>query len=368
MGVILDHFGLEIEGLFSTRDEISLFLNRTLGSNIHLVQEIHRDASCETPMLTYNGFGLINPPDALKSLLRKQTYGFEIVSKPLNAAELEVFLTRILLGLQRMGEKVSPRTSIHIHIGFPESLQFLKRALALGSLVEPLLFRLAGLGTDFRGRSNASIYSRPLSSGPYLIGEDTGFKYKLNPLNGITAPTMESFWRGFLINYNETYERFHPARYFAWNLYSVLLRGTLEFRFFNLCLKPEWVLTVARLCQSLTELSITEQIPDLPHLNPFDVYKDSIYEDMIERLIFSIRRSNIQYKEITERKQTLMDILHNTPHHNLGKEQVLTHIQRTYSDRLLKDSGLKPVKDDIKGSGYIDIHTAHIEDSAEFLV
>jgi len=368
MGVILDRMGFEIEGLFGTRDEIHSLM-RTIFGDSNFIEGIHRDASTETPCYSVNGFGVINLPDRLLKDAERRTLGYEIVSKPLSISEMEIFIPKVLIGLQRFGERFSPRTSIHIHVGFPESFYMLKKGLKLGSIMDALLFRLAGLGNPFRGSINSSIYCRPLSFAPFVIGEDSGSKFQLNPLAGLGAKNMKEIWNGYFINYERgENERFHPARYFAWNLYSVLIRGTLEFRYFNLCLNPEWIMTIAHLCQSLAEMAVIMEIPDVKILNPFKSYEDNIYEEMIENILSTIQESDMLYKEICSRKEILLKILHSTPQHNLGNQQVLTHIQRAYPESLLKQSGLSSTRDFIPDSGFIDIHSDHVYDTLDLLI
>ena len=367
MGVILDAIGIEIEGLYGTRDEIHHFIMSTLGGTNYL-SAIHKDASVETPVTMIRGVGLINLPHRFKKEIRNTTLGYEIVTNPLSLSDMEIFIPKVLIGLQRFGERFSPRTSIHIHVGFPESLSILKRGLKLGAMLDPLLFRLAGLGNPFRGEINSSIFCRPLSAAPFILGEDSGRKFQLNPLRGMDAKTMSDFWKGYFISYGNDYERYHPARYFAWNLYSVLLRGTLEFRYFNLCLNPEWILTMINLCQSITELAVTSDLPDIPVLDPFSEYKDSVYEDIIERLLSTIKNSDMLYKGILFRKETLLKILYSTPKPDFGKKKVLSHMQRAYPDRILERFSLESTKENIPNSGFINIHSANVADAAELLI
>jgi hypothetical protein len=371
MGVILDRIGMEIEGLYGTRDEIHHYLAVMMGDDISLLSEIHRDASVETPMRTFGGIGLINPPNSILHQTRNTVYGYEIVSRPLDVKEIEKFVSKVLIGLQRFGENFSPRTSIHIHIGFPESLSFLKRGLILGLKMDPLLYRLAGLGKPYRGSINSSIYAKPLVSPPYIQGENSGSWYQLKPSLGLTATSILDFWKGYAINYEpgNNYERFTPARYFAWNLYSVLIRGTLEFRYFNLCLNPEWVLTIVHLCQALVEMAVTEIIPEFPSLDIYKKYSNSVYEEFIDQLLYTIKNSDTMlYKEIIYRKNTLMRILNATPEPIFEKKEIMSHVNRPTSDRFLLSCGLSATKHRVERSGFVDIHTPEVSDTSEMLV
>jgi hypothetical protein len=374
MSIVLDKIGLELECSFLTREHTmeALQAHELLG----YLGEVHRDASVETPVFSLGEHNIICPPGSLlSSQLRRRTLGSEIVTRPLSREETTAFISKVSMMLQKLGEDFTPRTSIHVHIGFPNSLVCLKRALKVGLLVEPYFYRLAGLGNRFRGEINSSIYCRPLARGPCVQSAASGNWYVLKPEVGLTATNPFDFWKGFGIPYREgttDYGRYIPARYFAFNLYSTLLRGTLEYRFFNMTSRYEWILTMVDLIQALTEFIISGQEFDaglelLPKLNSFEIYEDAVYEEFTRCLLELLKNGDLYYNSILNKLPTLLGILQKTPHHVIGPADVQTHVREQgsmdYVDRLNLERVRNPVP-----SGYVDIHTTGIENQGKLLV
>lgn len=369
----IDLIGVEIEvATLSTRDANTLIHNAGLSD---FMGRVTRDASVETPanqtFITEN-MSILSPSGRGGSkyfLTRGTTLGCELVSKPLGKTELPVFLEKMIRALIKEGETVSPRTSIHLHIGFPNSLPLNRNILALGFKLEPLFYRLAGLGNPYRGEINNSIYSRPLVLGHCIPATD-GKWYVPDLKKALSAKTLDEFWRIYGV-YTREPERYVPARYYAWNVYSILLRETIEFRYFNMTTQSRSIVSIARFLQSIVEGALSssftnEVLKEFEDLNPFENYSDSVYAELINKLVVKFKKHNIFYDLSTKHTKDLLNILNSTPHHNIGEKFIKTHTRVQVTDEYAEAWGWTPVSDP-KDSNYIDIHSENVNSAFKYL-
>ena len=348
-GQFLDTVGMEFEGA-----GISL---RSLGRFSEENRNLHstRDASVESNVSALGNGMLLNTNSIIAQTLRvdrNNTYGYELVTVPLLREEVPAILADIVFQAQGLGDYISPRASIHIHVGFAYNLNLIKKALAIGLAYDPLLFMLAGMGTEYRGNFNASIYARPLEAGVAVpIGGDI---VHLLPEMGLDCKSTEDFWNRFLIF--SGVNRYHPGRYFATNLYASLLHSTLEFRHFNQCFNTRYIGAVINLCQALTRLANSSSLDEILQERITTVFemKRGDGEIYIERLLKLLSKYKIPL--INSDVNSLMDILDNTKIPKFSRKVPLTHIPSSRNNLGTKHWMKFLRADDCVHSGYTDIH------------
>lgn len=294
------------------------------------------DASIESDKFILNS-GLIveNTKNKIVNFLVRSgcTVGTEFTSVILKASEsltLEV-LKRFTDYLGENGHlETSERSGIHFHISLPNpTLSILKSILKMGSNLESLFFTLGGMGYNFRGEKNDSIYCRPITqNGPTFIPYYHGGYVKCFEINRLLeTKNQEEFWE----NYGDLktlYSRYQPVRYSWLNLYPMCpwgeYKGTLEFRVFNTTLNPYYIFAVLNLCKLFTEYAITNS-------------KDIKFSEYLgENSIFNIENKG-QIKKILEISgeflkiedniyYILEDIVNASPIPKLNNENVFSHL------------------------------------------
>lgn len=313
-----------------------------------------RDASCEFPGHLTRGKKLILSRVEKSS---KTTLGSEFVSVPMNIEQFKTSVRNMTMVLRSMGESHrSRRSSIHIHIECIPHLQTMKNALNLFESVEPLFYRLGGMGYDFRGIYNNSIYCRPVTNpfGPPVVLAEDGAMYQLFcPEDLKNADSIEKFWYIMGIN-PERIERYHPARYFGLNLFSLILHGTMEYRFFNKTLSHQSINAVAALCQATTELMIRSK--DLGSPVSFskedDMGRLSFLQSLIERTNkdhFLRDRDIVALETIITTTECYSIQEKYTKSHLFEKWNLQAGFLRSYKRRRVQ-------KEEVIDSGFIDIH------------
>lgn len=236
------YIGLEIEFQNTTPKQVYdvLKYNKTL--------TICRDASVETPAISYNGIPLVNNTGINLNNLRRDVLGGEVVLS--NRISFEEFLSReFLSGLEKVlnvlhKEENSVRSSIHFHFDVVNStekitVQLLKNLIRMFTRMESLTYRLSSIFKDHRGVHNNYNYCRPITyKGPLLFrvsNENGGYYY------GQVFTVSDLLESGNKIVFFERYGdcnnngrwKYHPVRYHGFNLHSLFSHGTVEFRTMN---------------------------------------------------------------------------------------------------------------------------------------
>lgn len=328
-----DTIGVEFEGVTQTRGTVSHILSY-LGSNI----SVTRDASVEsvTRMVTDNlsifmGSSLLRT-NLMTSRNDEVVAGYEIVTIPLKRDEMKSVTNKVLAGLRKGGEIFSPRASIHFHIGFPQGYVFLKNAVAMGLKIEPLFYKLAGMGRPYRGEINHSAFARPLRSPPAVKMSSGSGYLVLNPEDSINAEDTTGFWGRFGIKPADS-GRYVPLRYFAINLYSVLIRSTMEYRFFNYSDVSRHVTAVGELCQCVSDLMLRAPLSTINSMNDVSIFKENNiteYTGLLDNVIRLSKYYNSPYGISPEAEEAIYELLETTPQPVFTKDVVKTHLE-TYS-------------------------------------
>lgn len=343
-GQYLKTVGLEYESVALTiRDVTKRVLGPLQGLRGDLSDKISvtRDASTEfrAELLNLGGRNLTvsTHTELYGKISNKQihdqlTMGFELVTVPMEVSELESLVYPMMMYLQAAGDFTSMRAAVHFHVGFANNLRLLKNLLMVNLNLEPVLYRLGGMGGTYRGCSNISAYSRPLmNSAAVIIGKSSpqtqvqgmmdefseeesqllpisqqspntmqqlnqtqqardrllaiyairrtrilakkkgNIVQIINPMAALSADSIEKFWAAFGVGYrNYDGNKYHPCRYSACNFYSVPQHGTFEYRHFNQTLDPVLIMAVAKFLRGTVEMSTMLTKSEIPLFEPLD--------------------------------------------------------------------------------------------------
>jgi len=200
--------------------------------------------------------------------------GYELITLPLEMRTFAPVVYETMYRLNNLGDFSSKRASTHVHIGFPHNLKFMKNLLRVCLTLDPVLFRLGGMGGEFRGNFNLACYARPLlnsacvpisGKGISLSGmseeEIDGLNFKwaqlINPRAALDADSVEQFWASFgILAGNPCSHKYHPSRYTATNFYAIPAHGTIEFRHGNFTRNPELAVAYTKFIRMLVEMSV----------------------------------------------------------------------------------------------------------------
>lgn len=170
-GQYLGTVGIELEGIGLTREAVSDKLSNFMTAEVSSRKiSITRDASTEffADMIKIgkNYFPISSHTSLARSLSSfgssRHTRGYEVITAPMELSELQPLLIRLMANLQNAGDFVSPRAATHFHIGFANNLRLLKNLLWICLSLDPIMYRLGGMGGTYRGKVNLSAYARPL--------------------------------------------------------------------------------------------------------------------------------------------------------------------------------------------------------------
>lgn len=352
-----DTIGIEVEGVTQSREKVSSLLNNVPRDWI----TITRDASVESVARSYSenisifmGNSLLRT-NLLTSRQSEMVAGYEIVTNPLRRGRMKEAVTLILTGLRQGGEIFSPRSSIHYHVGFPYAHIFLKSAVQMGLKMEPLLFKIAGMGRAYRGAINNSAYARPLRSPPAIKRSDAPGFVVLNPADSINSDNDTTFWARFGIRPNEN-GRYVPLRYFGINVYSILLRRTIEYRVCNYTWNVSHATAVAEFCQCISDLMVRlplSVIDSIPDISIFDSNSETDYLNLLDHINMLSSKYRSPYSISPEANYALAELISTTPQPVFSRDVIKTHLE-TYSLNG-KSCGLECI-DGATDPGVVSIH------------
>ena len=354
--------GMEFESVISARDIVMGRLKYAGGLH-SVIQAVTRDASVESVTASVGRNTSIFLGNAIlwNSLADKDRLvtGYEIVTLPLSLSSMRKVIAQTINTQIRMGEIFSDRSSVHIHVGFPKGFIFQVAAVAMGLVVEPLLYKIAGMGYKFRGSSNCSAYCRPLALPPAIVLRDSNRFALLNPEAAITANGADKFWNYFGASIT-TRDRYIPLRYFGINVYSTLLRGTLEYRFFNFCSVSRYVEAVASLVQFITDLTIRLPLASIQRIDRLSIFEKNPDQDYHKCLDTLIDLGNYYESELPMDDpdiETIRELIDITEQPIFVNEPVRSHIT---SSKLSESGAISyglTIVDSARPPGIIDIHT-----------
>jgi hypothetical protein len=360
--------GIEYEFESSIPDKIMEVFNIKSWRTTH-------DASIESDGIFLNSLKIIIPKSDNKILrllsYQNVTVGIELVSRILNSDESDLFeqiklITNIATSLGEPSE--TQRSGIHFHFSFSQpSLKMLKSIIRLAKYLESVFYYIGGMGYEFRGSNNDSIYCRPITkTGPSCVRlHNDEWAQVFNIYRLLETKNIEEFWDvyGNLNNHNR---RYNPVRYHWINLFPMYpgpeYRGTLEFRVFNKTQNPLYIYSCAMLCRKFIEYSIRSSFESLKEENLLkenSIFSNQSKEEIKETLIKFANLSELDSKSLS----ILLLIIDRTLEIRLDEGYVKSHIYLTPMARELNsywgNSGYYPKTiplSEIKNPEFLDIH------------
>ena len=339
---ILD-IGLEIEFSNIKRDT-GIFMD-TLYKKIGNFKSVH-DASAESPEITLGNipiqFDVNGNHNKFLSILKfkgLETIGGELNSPILSSKSFKEDIYRLTDFLLEMGESVSTteqdnRGSIHVHINVSKDIRHkhIIRLLEVGLATEALFYKLAGMGRINRGIKNNFAYQRPITMPPCIY-----MNSKFYPIFDYKDLLKTTGKIDFYNKYGDTaYQiengnHYVTQRYTGLNFYSIPFRGSIEFRYCNKTLIPEWICAWIILCQSFVNYALTKE-KDETFENTYRKLEDN-KEMSDEEVMFIFDKFGISEDDII----TLMDIWHQSTIPYFNGQHILSHLENpTFFHRELK--------------------------------
>jgi len=348
--------GIEFESVIMSRDAMASIAGSSY-FNPGTIKTVTRDASVESEVanigenvsvflgnsLLHRGFG--NRP--------KMVIGYELVTNPLSIDDTREIIKKMCALQVKYGEMYSD-----IHTGYPAGLIFGKTSIALGLKVEPLFFKIAGMGSKFRGLSNNSAYCRPLAIPPAMPLMDSNKMAILDPIGAVSANGSKEFWNKLGVNEGD-HDRYNPLRYFAINTFSTVLRGTLEFRFFNFTSVARYIEAVVGLSQTVSDLMQRISLRDISGIRQLSLCSengDSAYIQLLDNILYLSNHYNVEYKMESKDINTIRELIYETPQPVFNPGVTASHIKTArYSEDFAKSAGLKIINK-APEPGIVDIH------------
>jgi hypothetical protein len=367
-GEILDTLGFEFESLGKSQAEVARILT-CLPKRLGATFKVYRDGSSEMRNYTIPIEGKKNKVLNISSHTqegerlfegenKKLTYGYELISYPMYNKTAELAVWSLLPALKASGDFISPRCATHIHVGMSKNLTMMKNILKMGLWADDLFYAISGFGSIFRGHSNNAIYARPLCNGPYFNYGGNWYQC-LNYETALKADSLTEFFAAYGVSVQKD-NKYHPARYFGINIYSILLHGTLEFRHFNQTFEPSYVIAAAKLCQIFTEIAMRARPNTLNSLDVCDVFernRPNFYIDKLHKLLGMASANNCNYNLLPDELDTLENLIYSYKGIGVKDAKVSTHIKETESSAQLIELGrLKRPGTLPEPPGNIDIH------------
>lgn len=379
-GEFLDTVGMEFEGIgLSKKFMESQFLSHMNNYYPEVSKKITitRDASTEfkASFMNMGGTGIWMSEHTREASVeffngRKistEVMGYEVITHPLTIPELESLMYPLVANIVQFGDFISDRAAIHFHVGFCNNLHFLKNILAVGLYVDPVLFRLGGMGRTFRGRINNSAYARPLlnSVAAYTQhGEDGKYVRAINPRAALEAKTMAEFWASFGVRYGMGgVGKYHPSRYCGINFYSIPQHGTIEWRHTNQTHDVYMMMAVGKFLRGITELSV--------YLNPQEVARLDIVPSnneisesdgiqILTHLYTLCREKDVQNLPSDEEFSDICSLFVKSHFHKIDEMPVLTHLTSDNSNSISREVATVGKLEFLKKvipPNHVDIHT-----------
>lgn len=204
-------FGIEIETIRRTRDDVANAMQRVVGGTVR-----YRGGGYDTWELTDSRGRIWKVVSDASLVSVSERYRAEIVSPVLAYDDLSM-LQDIVRAVRGMGATVDAHCGIHIHV---DASAFDGRTLAnLAKLIykqEALILTALGIREERLHR-----FTRPIS--PQLIEQ-------IERRRPRTREELNTIWYGY---HNQQPQHYDATRYHGVNLHNVWYRGTVEFRWFE---------------------------------------------------------------------------------------------------------------------------------------
>lgn len=375
-GQLFETVGLEIEGTLMSRqrmsEELLPKLSQLMGQNFNKIT-LDRDASVESYAETmrlggkYRAVNMHSHPyKALSSAGSGNTdvYGYEFKTVPIEIKDLKPVLYPLIYGLYDFGDVISDRASIHSHVGYANNFRMLKSYLAIMLNLEPVLYRLGGMGGTFRGHLNNAAYCRPLLNSCVVpVAKGISGKYHAQIVNAIAArdsQNIHEFWAAFGIdNTAPSQSKYHPSRYAGANFFALYSHGTAEWRYFNKSFNVPLVIGITKLHRSIVETSALLSPREIRRFDVVDSSKEISYSDaegILSMLVALCHDKDVGNIPDDNEMALILETIKDSHFEPLPEVPTFTHIRDfNLSDAVVKKGHLKTVEEYLPTT-YVDIH------------
>jgi hypothetical protein len=294
--------------------------------------------------------------------------GYEIITTPVSVSELEPLMFHTTRLLKEAGDWLSDRTAVHFHVGFVNNLRLLKNLMKISLMVDPLLFRIGGMGRRNRGYINHFAYCRPLlhSTAVNVVTKDVFKKSQyakiVNPKAALDAESIAGFWAALGVRYGMGggSTKYWPTRYSGINFYAIPQHGTIEYRHFNKTLDTLSIMSIAKFVRGITELAtlLSKKDEIAFDIVPSDVeISESDGSDILYRLYAMCQNADVEDLPTDVEMSCLLDLLRTSHMDAIPPIPVLTHLKEnnTITMEQVVDGKLELVPQIIPAQ-FIDIH------------
>lgn len=404
-GQFLDTVGMEYETTALPRDYVSEKVRRVwmmvMGDHADRINIVH-DASIEfiadwvrtdTRLLSIS-----QHTAAAKHLYgigqgSSRIMGTELFTTPMELPEFEATIYPMIDVLKRFGDYTSKRASVHYHFGFANNLRLLKNLLRLCLQLDPVLYRLGGMGDTFRGNINYAAYARPLMNAcavpvtnnrklsltesltlshaqkaaklQAMKNDDAGrinaqWVQIINPFAALDATSIEDFWAAFGVNYPSGGSiKYNPPRYSGCNFFAIASHGTMEFRHFNQSMNTPLLVAIPKFLRGVVELATVLNKHEIQSFEPIDCNNEVSMADATEivyRLLSSCREKEIEHLPTDREVDLILETIENSHFEPLPETPVHTHIKEYAIDAGTAIRGHLLPLEKVLNPEYVDIH------------
>lgn len=375
-GQLFDTVGLEVEGTLLDREkmmgEFMPKLAKLMGKNFSKLT-LDRDASTESLAENINlgrrTLKISSHTKAYDSMYLKgsgenRLYGYEFKTSPIELPEVEKIMYPLVYCLYEYGDVISDRSSIHMHTGFANNFRMLKSLLTIMLSLEPVLYRLGGMGGTFRGHLNNAAYCRPLLNSCVVpvakLGNKT-YVQVMNPLAALDADNISDFWAAMGVAFEaNSQHKYHCSRYSGMNFFSLYSHGTAEWRYFNKSFDVPLIVGITKFMRAVVETSSLVNMRDLSRYQVIDSNKEISVgdaESVLGMTLALCHEKGVNNIPTDAEMSHILDVLKESHFIPLPEAPVMAHIKDfAVNEEIVKRGHLKVVKDYLP-TNYVDIHT-----------
>lgn len=280
------------------------------------------DASIENPIVKVGGMRIFDRTG-------QYTIGTEFVFSPVYPSKLDILKDRLDYLIQSLiengEEEKSCRAGIHIHIS-PSMLsswdiESIKNLLGAALVYEPVFFYIGEFGYQHRGLKNDFTYCRSYNENSIPVIRWNEGNYRVFEIDDLfRVKSVSGFFKMMGVMVGDV-RRYTPARYMWFNLVSILLHNTVEFRTFNKTFNSELIVGAADLCQKFVDTFINKEVKSDFEMNTvFDTSKEDtikLFDEMAEKI-------NLDYY----RRKIIRKCIEISPEIKAVPRPTYTHLQR----------------------------------------
>lgn len=411
----LDTVGLEAESIFLNKEIVQNVLTERLDSIFpnRRVLTVGRDASAEIMIesIRIGTGGYLNFSSHTKafSILsgagrNPVTIGYEFWTNPLSIRDMEKLIFPTMFTLVGMGDSVSERAASHIHVGFAHNLRLMKRLLRICLAIDPVLFRLGGMGGIFRGWKNNAAYARPLMNSvavriskqptqntpsftlvidqdgiarrrrvpvvqeQEVVSTNSPYVRIINPMEALQAKDTAEFWASFGVSEGNM-TKYHPSRYTGINFYAILAHGTIEFRHLNASLDPQLVLAIIKFLRAMVEVSTIcnkEEIMSFEILPSNEQISVGDAMEIITKIINLCRKHDVENLPTAHEMDIIVSTLELSTFISVPEIPVLSHVQDFFLSPKISLAGKLESVEEVLEANQVDIHNIRNKESSIF--